>query len=48
MFELYQRDGHSKHKVAEAEELEDLARISAEMSGVDLYRRIADGGERDE
>lgn len=35
MFELYRRNGHSKEKIFESDQLEDIARISAEKSGVD-------------
>lgn len=33
MFELYQRNGHRKDKLLESDELEEIARITAEMSG---------------
>lgn len=48
MFELYQRDGHGKHKIADANNLGDIARICADMSGEGLFKVATDGGERDE
>lgn len=33
MFELWQRDGHRKDKLLQSEELEEIARQTAEMSG---------------
>lgn len=46
-FELYERDGHSKRKVFESDELEEIARVSAEMSGKD-YDSLFRLGESDD
>lgn len=35
MFELYRRDGHSKEKVFDGDDLEDIALLSLEKSGKD-------------
>lgn len=37
-FELYERRGHSKKKVAEGETLAEIAKISAEKEGMDPDR----------
>jgi len=36
MFELYQRDGYSKQKIADSDDLSEIAQITLEMSGTDL------------
>lgn len=35
MWELYRRDGHSKEKVLDGDNLEDIAMLSLEKSGKD-------------
>lgn len=47
MFELYQRDGHRKDKLLESEELEDIARQTAEMSGGVTLEDLFDWEEDD-
>lgn len=34
MFELIQRDGYTEETIAESEELEEIARLSVEKSGL--------------
>lgn len=36
MYELIQRDGYSKTKIADGDDLNEIAQISLEMSGADL------------
>lgn len=35
VFEVYRRDGHKKEKLFDAEDLEELAQLSAAKSGAD-------------
>ena len=34
MFEIFRRDGYGKQKIFDADDIEEVARISAEMSGM--------------
>ncbi|WP_158599403.1 hypothetical protein [Halobellus sp. Atlit-38R] len=43
-YELYQRDGHSKHMVLKCDSLEELAEAVAEKAG---RPALADGGRED-
>lgn len=49
MWELYRRDGYSERHEMHADDLEELAEMLAEKTGMELVPpKITDGGERDE
>jgi hypothetical protein len=43
-YEVYRRDGHSKHIILRADSVEELAEMAAEKAG---RQALTDGGESD-
>lgn len=47
-FELYRRDGHSKHIVFKAKSLRDVAKKAAAKAGIRVKKAVADGGWKED